>query len=113
AGIGLGGVALRASAQCGASAQALSPAPAPSAPVIVAQIDGAIGPATADHLPRALGLAVRQQAQLVVLQIDAPGGLDTSMRSIIKDFLASPVPVATFVYPNGARAASAGTYMLY
>ncbi|HMC16181.1 MAG TPA: nodulation protein NfeD [Albitalea sp.] len=94
-------------------APAASAASAASAPVIVAQIDGAIGPATADHLHRALGLAARQQAQLVVLQIDTPGGLDASMRSIIKDILASPVPVATFVYPNGARAASAGTYMLY
>src|SRR2546425_506245 len=98
AGIWLVGLALWASAHCAANAQAVSPAPAASAasaasaPVIVAQIDGAIGPATADHLHRALGLAVRQQAQLVVLQIDTPGGLDASMRSIIKDILASPVP---------------------
>jgi len=82
-------------------------------PVISVQVDGAIGPSTADHLHRALALAVRQQAQLVVLRIDTPGGLDASMRSIIKDILASPVPVATYVAPNGARAASAGTYILY
>jgi membrane-bound serine protease (ClpP class) len=81
--------------------------------VVSVQIDGAIGPATADHLHRALASAVRQQAQLVVLRIDTPGGLDASMRSIIKDMLASPVPVAAYVAPNGARAASAGTYLVY
>jgi len=83
------------------------------APVIVLQVDGAIGPATADYLHRGLALAQRQQAQLLVLQIDTPGGLDAAMRSMIKEILASPVPVATFVAPGGARAASAGTYLLY
>jgi membrane-bound serine protease (ClpP class) len=82
-------------------------------PVLSVQIDGAIGPASADHLHRALASAVRQRAQLLVLRIDTPGGLDASMRSIIRDILASPVPVATYVAPNGARAASAGTYILY
>ncbi|HEV7913847.1 MAG TPA: nodulation protein NfeD, partial [Albitalea sp.] len=107
------GLALSVPWHAGASAEAVPAAASASAPVIVTKIDGAIGPASADHLRRALALAGKQQAQLVVVQIDTPGGLDTSMRSIIKDILASPVPVAAFVAPNGARAASAGTYILY
>jgi membrane-bound serine protease (ClpP class) len=106
------GLALLAHAIGVASAADL-PAAAPASPVVLVKIDGAIGPATANHVHHALALAAKLKSPLVVLQIDTPGGLDASMRSIIKDILASPVPVASYVAPNGARAASAGTYILY
>jgi membrane-bound serine protease (ClpP class) len=107
------GLALLLDPGVAARAAAAPTADAAPAPVVVMRIDGAIGAATADHLHRALARAADAHAQLAVLQLDTPGGLDVAMRSIIKDMLASPVPVAVFVAPNGARAASAGTYLLY
>ena len=89
------------------------PAGAGAPPVTVLTIDGPISPASADYFARGLKRSVENGSGLVVLKIDTPGGLDTSMRDMIKGILASPIPVATFVFPSGARAASAGTYILY
>jgi membrane-bound serine protease (ClpP class) len=77
------------------------------------EIDGAIGPASARQLKEALAVATERNAEVVILQIDTPGGLVTSMREMIADILASPVPVIGYVAPAGGHAASAGTYILY
>ena len=81
---------------------------------VVLDIDGAIGPAIADYVEREIAAAAASgDTKLIVLRMNTPGGLDTSMRQIIRAILASPVPVASFVAPSGARAASAGTYIEY
>jgi membrane-bound serine protease (ClpP class) len=80
---------------------------------ITIDITGAIGPATARHVRNGLQRAQERRAEAVILRLNTPGGLATSMREIIADVLASPVPVIGYVAPAGAHAASAGTYILY
>ena len=80
---------------------------------LVVSIDGAIGPASASYVKEALAKASERRAEVVLLRLNTPGGLNSSMREIIADVLASPIPVVGFVAPSGAHAASAGTYILY
>ena len=104
-GVALAGFAL--------TALSLATSAAAAERAVVLEIDGAIGPPVADYIARELGPARATDARLIMLRMNTPGGLDTSMRRIISAILASPVPVATYVAPNGARAASAGTYIAY
>lgn len=91
----------------------LAPFTSADGSVWLIDIQGAIGPATADHMIRGLEQAQEQKASFAVLLIDTPGGLDSAMRTMIKSILAAEIPVVGYVTPQGARAASAGTYILY
>ena len=82
-------------------------------PALMIEIDGAIGPATARYVKEALTTAGERRLDVVILRLNTPGGLATSMREIIADVLGSSVPVIGYVAPSGAHAASAGTYILY
>lgn len=87
----------------------------PAKPTLIHQleINTVIGPASADYIERNLQRAIDEKASALIISMDTPGGLDTSMRQIIKRIIASPIPVISYVAPSGARAASAGTYILY
>ncbi|WP_417445465.1 NfeD family protein [Kangiella sp.] len=76
-------------------------------------LDGSVNPAIAHFLVENIEEAAEQDYQLIIIKMNTPGGLDLAMRDIIRAILSSPVPVATYVYPPGSRAASAGTYILY
>jgi len=97
----------------GSAAAGPAVAPETGRAAVILHIDGVIGPASVDYFARGLTKAEARGAAIVVLQLDTPGGLDTSMREMIRAIIASPVPVAVYVAPGGARAASAGTYILY
>lgn len=77
-------------------------------PIGIVTIDGTINPVTAEYVQRSLQKASERGEQLVIVEMDTPGGLDTAMRAIIRSVFASPVPVVVYVAPAGARAASAG-----
>ena len=93
--------------------QAFAEQATPGWSVVQLEINGAVSPATSDYINRNLDQASESGANMIILRIDTPGGLDTSMREIIKKIIASSVPVICYVAPEGARAASAGTYILY
>jgi membrane-bound serine protease (ClpP class) len=95
------------------SSRSAGPVAAADRSATVIELSGPIGPAMSRYVEQSLADANGQHSAVVILQMDTPGGLDTSMRDIIKAILASPVPVITYVAPSGARAASAGTYILY
>ena len=77
------------------------------------EIKGAIGPASSSYLKEGMTAAVDQNAQMMLIELDTPGGLSTSMREMIQEITNSTIPVIIYVSPKGARAASAGTYLLY
>jgi membrane-bound serine protease (ClpP class) len=94
-------------------AQPTSERPSSERPVLLIDINGAIGVVSAEQLTKALQRAAAAGAQALIVRMDTPGGLLSSTRDMIHAILASPVPVVMYVAPNGSRAASAGTYLMY
>lgn len=86
---------------------------AESSLVVKLEIKGAIGPASSEYLKEGMEFAREKNAQMILLELDTPGGLSSSMRDMIQAITNSSLPVVTYVYPKGAYAASAGTYLLY
>jgi len=82
-----------------------------TSPIVVAHLDGAVDPVSAGYLHRVVGAAEQEHARLLVVTIDTPGGLDSSMREIVQDLLGAHLPSVVFVSPSGARAASAGVFI--
>ncbi|HLB41488.1 MAG TPA: nodulation protein NfeD [Gammaproteobacteria bacterium] len=85
----------------------------PANKAIVLEINGAVGPATQDYIQRGMAYAEKERAAAIIIQLNTPGGLETSMRSINEAIIISPIPVIAYVFPAGARAASAGTFIMY
>jgi membrane-bound serine protease (ClpP class) len=83
----------------------------PTGPIYSITVADVINPVTAEYITESLKTAIRDQAQALVIQLDTPGGLDKSMRLIVKELLNSPIPVIVYVAPSGSRAASAGTFI--
>lgn len=79
--------------------------------IIVLTVNGVINPPHAEYTIKGIQKAHEQNAEAVIIQLDTPGGLDTSMRSIIKEMLNSQIPIVVYVSPKGARAASAGAFI--
>ena len=80
---------------------------------LLVDVKGAIGYVSTSQLTRALEKAKAEEASLLIMRLDTPGGLLTSTRDMVQAMLASPVPIVVYVAPSGARAASAGTYLVY
>jgi membrane-bound serine protease (ClpP class) len=97
----------------GAAAVYAAPAPPPTSGVLIVDIKGAIGVAAARQVARALDQARQDKVSAIVLRLDTPGGLVTATRDIIREMVAAPVPIIVYVAPSGARAASAGTFIVY
>lgn len=91
----------------------ISPLSHAAGKALLLNISGAIGPATQDYIERGIAYAQQEHATIIIIQIDTPGGLDSSMRGINQAIITSPIPIIGYVAPAGARAASAGTYIMY